>query len=240
VSLRRRSIRRDEELARLELDGREIDYVLKRSSARRSLSLKVNRQGLAQINAPWSMPLYRIEQFLRGHDRWLQEQLRKRESALVWGDGLRLPYLGAELRLVWQPSANLSSIRASRGVLHCLSPEADLETLVVGWYRERAAEVLSARLGMVCAGLGREPPPWRLSNASTRWGSLSAKGVVGLSWRLVKAAPELIDYVICHELAHFRRRDHSAAFWREVERLCPGFETLRNRLRRDGARYLEF
>jgi predicted metal-dependent hydrolase len=240
VSFRRRSIRRDEELARIELDGRRIDYVLKRSSARRSLSLKVNREGMAQINAPWSMPLFRIEQFLRGHDNWLQDQLRKRTHVLTWGDGMRLPYLGNELRLVWRPSANLRSVREGQGVLHCVSPEADLETLVVGWYQDRAAEILSARLGLVCAALGRDLPPWRQSNARTRWGSLSVKGVVSLSWRLVKAGPEVIDYVICHELAHFRRRDHSAAFWREVERLCPDFEALREQLRRNGARYLEF
>jgi hypothetical protein len=69
---------------------------------------------------------------------------------------------------------------------------------------------------------------------------LSAKGVVSLSWRLVKAGTDEIDYVICHELAHFRHRDHSAAFWREVAALFPEYQSMRARLRRHGARYMAF
>lgn len=240
MSLRRRPIRRDEELARVELDGRGIDYVLKRSSARRSLSLKVNRDGMAQINAPWSMPLARIEQFLRGHERWLQEQLRKSGDAFVWRDGMPLPFLGEELNLAWRQSGNVSLVQLQGGTLHCVASPEDLECAVIDWYRDQARAILAARLKRVCTSLGRTMPPWRLSNARTRWGSLSVKGVVGLNWRLVKADPELIDYVICHELAHFRRRDHSTAFWREVERLCPGFEQFRDRLRRNGQQYLAF
>ena len=55
-----------------------------------------------------------------------------------------------------------------------------------------------------------------------------------------KASPEEIDYVICHELAHFRRRDHSPAFWREVETLYPEWETVRRRLRQNGPLYFLF
>jgi len=57
---------------------------------------------------------------------------------------------------------------------------------------------------------------------ATRWGSLSAQGVVSLNWRLLKAHPEQIDYVICHELAHFRQRNtrpRSGAKWKPCSRI---------------------
>jgi predicted metal-dependent hydrolase len=88
--------------------------------------------------------------------------------------------------------------------------------------------------------VGRVEPAWRLSDARTRWGSLSAKGVVSLNWRLIKASREEIDYVICHELAHFRHRNHSAAFWREVGRLCPDYPAVRARLRACNSLYFQF
>lgn len=182
----------------------------------------------------------RIEQFLRSHAAWLQEQLRKKQEARDWFDGMPLPYLGGELRLAWRPSANLRRVEVEGGALRCLASRDDLEAAVVDWYRDQALNVLAERLALVSVSLGRHVPPWRLSDARTRWGSLSAQGVVNLNWRLVKAAPEVIDYVICHELAHFRRRDHSAAFWREVASLCPEYVEMRDRLRHDGHRYLEF
>ena len=83
-------------------------------------------------------------------------------------------------------------------------------------------------------------PPLRVSDARTRWGSLSAKGVVSLNWRLIKATPEQLDYVICHELAHFRQRNHSAEFWREVEQLFPDYLRVRASLREEGRRYFAF
>jgi predicted metal-dependent hydrolase len=81
---------------------------------------------------------------------------------------------------------------------------------------------------------------WRLSDARSRWGSLSAKGVVGLNWRLVKASTAEMDYVICHELAHFRQRNHAPAFWREVAALCPDHEAARRQLRQNGKLYFQF
>ena len=53
---------------------------------------------------------------------------------------------------------------------------------------------------------------------------------VRLAWRLVKAPPHLVDYVICHELAHLRHMNHSRAFWGEVERQCPAYRRLRAEL----------
>jgi predicted metal-dependent hydrolase len=47
---------------------------------------------------------------------------------------------------------------------------------------------------------------------------------------LIKARPALIDYVVCHELAHLRHMNHSPAFWAEVKRMCPDYEVLKREL----------
>lgn len=56
-----------------------------------------------------------------------------------------------------------------------------------------------------------------------------------LSWRLVMAPPEVLDYVVAHEVAHLARMDHSPAFWRIVGDLYPGHESPRHWLRTHGA-----
>jgi predicted metal-dependent hydrolase len=234
------AIRREQVLASLALDGESFTYLLKRSSARRSLSLRVNAEGMAQVNAPWSMSQSRIDAFLREHVAWLRQQLARHRAEPAWADGLLLPFLGGELRLEWRPSAQRRSARREGECVLCEAPEGHLEPTVIGWYHAEAESYLGRRLTQVCIGRGLKVPVWRLSDARTRWGSLSAKGVVSLNWRLIKASQDEIDYVICHELAHFRRRDHSAAFWREVAALFPDYQAMRERLRLNAAHYLSF
>lgn len=229
-----RHVRREEHLASLVLPDGPLAYLLKRSSARRTLALRVNARGQAQVNAPLAMPLDRIEAFLRRHADWLRHHLAQRPAIFAWVDGARLPYLGGELRLQFAAGP----MRQDGDRLLC--PVVGTEAAALAWYRDQARRVLGERLAEQCRRLGLAPLPWRLSAARTRWGSLSAGGVVGLAWRLVKASPAEIDYVICHELAHLRYRDHSPAYWREVARLYPDYQAQRARLRAGAARYLAF
>ena len=237
---RTRVVRREQSLCRLVLEGEPVDYLLKRSGARRSLSLRVNAEGMAQVNAPWSMHHAQIETFLRQHADWLKKQLTRSRLELVWTSGLSLPFLGRELEFEWVPVVQSKSVRLDGSRLVCEAPAGYQEPLVVDWYREQAAIHLAERLSRISTAFSYPLPPWRLSDARTGWGSLSAKGVVSLNWRLIKASPDVIDYVICHELAHFRRRDHSAAFWREVARMNPDFQAMRHALRVHGTRFMEF
>ncbi|MCA9322286.1 MAG: M48 family metallopeptidase, partial [Planctomycetes bacterium] len=55
----------------------------------------------------------------------------------------------------------------------------------------------------------------------TRWGSCSSKGNLAFNWRLVLAPPEILDYVVAHEVAHLVHLDHGPDFHRLLERLCP-------------------
>lgn len=218
---------------------------LRRSNQRRSLSLRVGEGGEVVVNAPMKMPAGVIEGFVGKHLEWIRA--RQRDLLLQrpsWRDGTRLPYLGGELALSLEAPAQRARIRlaetAGQAELCCAASPEQVPAAVLAWYQRAARTLLAERLAHHASRIGRPVPPLRLSNARTRWGSLSPKGVVSLNWRLVKASLEEIDYVICHELAHFRHRNHSAAFWREVAALFPAWETTRRRLRQNGHRYFAF
>ena len=57
----------------------------------------------------------------------------------------------------------------------------------------------------------------------TRWGSCSAKRTVSLNWQLIQMPSFVSDYIILHELMHLRQMNHSTAFWRCVEEVCPEY-----------------
>jgi predicted metal-dependent hydrolase len=74
----------------------------------------------------------------------------------------------------------------------------------------------------------------RISSARTRWGSCSQKGNLSFTWRLVMAPPDVIDYVVVHELCHTREMNHSRSFWEQVEAILPDFRQRRRWLKEYG------
>ena len=217
---------------------------LRLSNRRRTLALRVNAQGEVVVNAPLRLAKSEIEQFLRKHADWISDRLQAFSAdRFIWQHDAALPYLGGLLRLHLAESAGASAQRQDDQLICAASLAASparLAAQVQRWYQREARALLHARLTHHAAHAGIALPPMRLSNARTRWGSLSAKGVVSLNWRLIKASLEEIDYVICHELAHFRQRNHSPVFWREVGNLFPDYLRVREKRRRAGSGYFAF
>lgn len=69
---------------------------------------------------------------------------------------------------------------------------------------------------------------------STRWGSCSSEKNLNFNWKLILAPPEILDYVIIHELAHTVELNHSKSFWNLVEKVMPNYREYRNWLRKNG------
>lgn len=221
--------------------GHDVFYILKRSSARRTLALRVSDQGEIAVNAPLRLAQGEVDRFLFKHADWLRARMETvRSQAFHWRDGAELPWRGGSLILVLRPTGGCAAVRLEKDTLVCRAEPERVEAAVRHWYQRQARPLLAERLAYHAARVGRAESPMRLSDARTRWGSLSPKGVVSLNWRLVKADTEEMDYVICHELAHFRQRNHSPAFWREVAALYPDYLLVRARLRANGHRYFEF
>jgi len=230
-----------EEWLSLSLGAQALQCRLRRSPRRRSLAVRVSEAGEVVVNAPLRLAQREIHGFLHKHADWINDRLQAaREHRCEWHDGVLLPYLGGHLRLRLLDQPGPARARQDGEFLLCNSPPVQVPALVLRWYQRNARVLLGERLAHHASRAGLPPPPLRLSNARTRWGSLSAKGVVSLNWRLLKAHPEQIDYVICHELAHFRQRNHSPAFWREVEALFLDWKKSRGELRQNGRLYFQF
>ena len=93
-----------------------------------------------------------------------------------------------------------------------------------GWMLAEGVHAFSLKAGLRAQDV-------RLCDFKARWGSCDAEGRVKLNWRLAMLPPELRDYVIIHELCHLRELNHSAVFWRLVEKYCPSYREYRSRLR---------
>ena len=73
-----------------------------------------------------------------------------------------------------------------------------------------------------------------IRNQRTRWGSCSGKGNLNFNCLLMLCPPEILDYVVVHELCHRKELNHSDRFWSEVERVMPDYRSRRKWLKDNG------
>ena len=77
-----------------------------------------------------------------------------------------------------------------------------------------------------------------IRNQKTRWGSCSSKGNLNFNCLLMLTPPEVIDYVVVHELCHRKEMNHSWAFWAEVEKVLSGYKEQVKWLKENGGQVI--
>jgi predicted metal-dependent hydrolase len=218
-------------------NGESINYQLERRS-RRTVGLKITNDGLV-VHAPKHILEFQLKKLLQEKSNWIISKLEARKKNFVppldWQDGETLQLLGNAIALhVIYDSKNKQPL-FDHDSLTIKSPDVAEPTLVqrkvVQWYKKQALTDFSRRLEMLAAKLGVPTPPLKLSNAQSRWGSCSSIGDIRLNWRLLQAPPHIINYVICHELAHLKEMNHSAKFWAVVSVLYPDYKHAEKELK---------
>ncbi|MDO4795828.1 MAG: SprT family zinc-dependent metalloprotease [Brachymonas sp.] len=112
------------------------------------------------------------------------------------------------------------------------SSEALIRDCAACWMQMQAQAVFTERMAHYAPMLGVQWRALKLSQASTRWGSASSNGSIRLHWRLIQMPPELLDYVVVHELAHLREMNHSVRFWALVAQILPDYRQRQFQLQR--------
>jgi hypothetical protein len=96
---------------------------------------------------------------------------------------------------------------------------------------EKALKIFPERTAYYAKRMGVTYNRITIREQKTRWGSCSAKGNLNFNWKLVLMPPEVLDYVVVHELAHRREMNHSVRFWKVVEAELPDYQARRALLR---------
>ena len=224
-----------------------IDYEVRRSERRKkTVQITVDGGGV-QVAAPMTTPDGELRAIMRKRAPWIISQgsgtsLEAAPKRFVSGETLR--YLGRNVRMVVEradvrsPEVRFDHWRFRVAAPRGLDDGARYERIrrsVVGWYRARAAERLSADVDRWWPRLGRGAKPRVLiRDQRQRWGSCAPDGTLRFNWRAVMLAPALIEYIVVHELAHLTHQNHSADFWGLVSATMPDAQERRRHLRKFG------
>lgn len=101
-------------------------------------------------------------------------------------------------------------------------------------YRDAARQRLEERVAFYHARTGGLYTSVTVRDQKTRWGSCSSRGTLSFNYRLIFAPPQVLDYVVVHELCHLTHMNHSKDFWDKVASVMPEYKTYRLWLKEHG------
>ena len=103
---------------------------------------------------------------------------------------------------------------------------------------DQALETIPTRVEYFARIIGVTYGNITIRNQKTRWGSCSSKGNLNFNCLLMLAPPEVLDYVVVHELCHRKQMNHSKAFWSEVEKVFSDYKKSIKWLKEEGSQIM--
>lgn len=211
-------------------------------SARKTLGIEVYPDSNVVVKAPLGTDPIEVQKRVFKRVRWILRQQHyfrqfdPRTPVRQFVGGETHLYLGRQFRLAIS-TGNQDSVKLMRGYfvveVKSLISSEKVKSLLDEWYAERATVKFQEGFDHCwhCFEKLNVPKPrLQVRRMQKRWGSLSRSGQLTLNTDLIRAPKECIDYVITHELCHLQCHDHSADFYRLLEKVMPDWEKRKHKL----------
>jgi len=229
------------------LGNHQLTYQITYQKKRKTLQLKIVSNTHLEITAPNNFPKNRMEEVLYKKSPWIVKHLLQLETITQNPlnnkiiHGATILYLGKNYTLTFVnhedslPAITMHDnqilIHFPKGAHSSLLPS----NLLREWYWSKAQDLLLKKTALWSRAINVQPQRITLKDQKTRWGSCSSKGNLNYNWRIIMAPPEVIDYLVIHELCHLRTLNHSSLFWQEVRKFSPNYKIHRTWLQTNGS-----
>jgi predicted metal-dependent hydrolase len=223
------------EQLRLWGDARPEEWTVRVSRRARRLSVRVHFTGRVEIVVPPRTSARSVERFIGRYRDWID---RRRAEARRFARPpepfppreIELAASGERWRIHIAGGVHAPRVRTTaEGFLALSGDLADVAAVrraLRAWLVAHARTVLGGELARLAAELGFSYARLSVRRQRTRWGSCSVRGTVSLNCCLMFQRPEVVRYLLVHELVHTVHMNHSGRFWRRVERHVPGWRQL--------------
>lgn len=225
---------------------RDIEYQLLRSDQRKTADIVIERNGLISVRVPQHLSEVQADAVVEHKRLWIYRNLaewRDLNAARVvreWVNGEGFLYLGSAYRLLLvQEQDEPLKLKDGRFCLQRKIVEAGGEEaakqVFEKFYAEKALERINKRVAYFAPKVGVNSVSVDVREIGYRWATCTPDGRLSFHWKCMMASPKAIDYIVVHELCHLRHRDHTDAFWNEVDKVMPDYAERKSWLRENGA-----
>ncbi len=206
-----------------------------------------------EVVAPILVSNRKIHAFIESKQDWvvsatdkieIKKQAVKKLVPESLTDGVNIPFHGKQTKLWVNRSLSDKvvvelnkfgfNVYLSDGIIETEKSKLIRDGLIE-WLKIRMLNDVEAVVEFHAKKYDLYPRHIRIKTQKSRWGSCGIHNDINLNWLLILAPPEVMEYVVVHELCHIKERNHSAKFWQLVEAHLPNYQKHRKWLKKNGS-----
>lgn len=207
-------------------------------SYRQSIGIQITPQGEVIVRAPHLMPKVFIEKFVEQKKEWIlghvtRLQAVSKPAQKKYIDGETFLYLGKEYPL---RIGSFTQIQITDALEFPIGLQFRIKKELENWYIAQAKKKIKDRLEFHSQRMGTAYKSLFFSDTKSKWGTCGPDNSLQFNWRLIMAPLPVLDYVVIHELAHTKEKNHSSDFWSLVRLYTPAYRQHRKWLNENNGR----
>lgn len=237
------------QLKRAVISNLSFTYEVRRSQRAKQMRIIVT-PGQVEVVAPVKVADIKIHQFIQSKQQWIVETLAKlaknyqhhKLAPAVYEHGADIPFRGSAYKLTVKPT-KLKRIKIEFGqefiahvpdALIAKDHSAQIRDALIRWMKKESQVQVEQLVLQHAERKQLFPQSVKIKTQKSRWGSCGIHNDININWLLMIAPPEVLEYVVVHELCHIKIRNHSAHFWALVAEHLPDYKSRRQWLKRNG------
>lgn len=201
-------------------DTLSVAFVRSRRARRVSLRCDAARRQVV-LTAPLRVPLETAHGFAQAHAAWIATRLKRLPERQPFVDGAELPYFGSPHRIRHRPDSR-GTVWREGSEIHVAGHAEHLPRRLRDWLTAELRRELVPLVHAKAQSVERRVRRITIRDNRSRWGSCGPDASLTFSWRLVFTPPEVVDYLVAHEVAHLVHLNHGPRFWALARKLTAG------------------
>lgn len=217
-------------------------HSVRRSSRAKYASLKISSRHGLEVILPMHFPLAQALNLLNEKRAWIEknavllDQPAQRHTVHELPQDVHLLCAGEcwKINYLFSPTKTQVILRPQQElmVLGNIDDKPVCIEVLHRWIQQKAEQILTPRLHALSQELNLPFKRLTIRSQKTRWGSCSSQKAINLNFKLIFFSPEIVRYIMIHELCHTVHMNHSRKFWQLVARHDPEWQTYRRLSRR--------
>ena len=224
----------------------DIEYQLLPGAERQTTDIVIERDGVVRVRPPLKMTPEQVDETVFSKRLWIYRNLAEwhdmNATRVVreWVNGESFLYLGSSYRLSLVDAQD-EKLKLKDGRFQLLrSVVTDggrdaAQRAFEQFYKDKGQARLQQRVAHFAPQVGVEAGEVQIKDLGFRWANCLPSGQLQFHWKCLMAPLTVIDYIVVHELCHLHQRDHTDAFWNEVDKVLPRYRERKEWLRQRGA-----
>ena len=214
----------------VQYEGESIEYVLIQGR-RKTISITVEPDQKVLVKAPdqvwYQGKAYFLKIYKEENQKESKQEAAKKEAFVMEREREkrhgRVALLGEQM-IVYAESGQDAEIRKD----------------LLQWYYPQAGQWIAKLVANYSSFFEESVNRISIKDQKSLWGSCSSKRNLNFNWRLIMAPPQVLRYVVVHEMCHLKHMNHSKEFWKEVADILPDYQEWKRWLRKHGDSLMSF